>query len=87
MLRQGNKAGKMPHKRAKAVGKLIFFDNKTTPRSIDRFGFNCYKRFLSRTGIHSSVVPLFSLKNKVRGKPCHAWLLPSLSVVYETILV
>ena len=30
----------MPHKRAKAVGKLLFFDNKTTPRSIDRFGFN-----------------------------------------------
>ena len=30
----------MPHKRAKAVGKLLFFDNKTTLRSIDRFGFN-----------------------------------------------
>ena len=30
----------MPHKRAKVVGKLLFFDNKTTPRSIDRFGFN-----------------------------------------------
>ena len=30
----------MPHKRAKAVGKLLFFDNKTTPRSIDRFGLN-----------------------------------------------
>ena len=29
----------MPHKRAKAVGKLLFFDNKTAPRSIDRFGF------------------------------------------------
>ena len=29
----------MPHKRAKAVGKLLFFDKKTTPRSIDRFGF------------------------------------------------
>ena len=37
-LRQRNKAGKMPHKRAKAVGKLLFFDKKTTPRSIDRFG-------------------------------------------------
>ena len=32
----------MPHKRAKAVGKLLFFDNKTTPRSIDRFGFIFY---------------------------------------------
>ena len=30
----------MPHKRAKAVGKLLLFDKKTTPRSIDRFGFN-----------------------------------------------
>ena len=30
----------MPHKRAKAVGKILLFDNKTTPRSIDRFGFN-----------------------------------------------
>jgi len=28
----------MPHKRAKEAGKLIFFDNKTAPRSIDRFG-------------------------------------------------
>ena len=28
----------MPHKRAKAVGKLLIFDNKTTPWSIDRFG-------------------------------------------------
>ncbi len=25
----------MPHKRAKAVGKLLFFDNKTAPRSIE----------------------------------------------------
>ena len=30
----------MPHKRAKAVGKLLFFDKKTTPRSIDRLGFS-----------------------------------------------
>ena len=28
----------MPHKRTKAVGKLLFFNKKTTPRSIDRFG-------------------------------------------------
>ena len=27
-LRQGNKVGKILHKRAKAVGKLLFFDNK-----------------------------------------------------------
>ncbi len=28
----------MLHKRAKAVGKLLIFDNRTTPWSIDRFG-------------------------------------------------
>ena len=35
----------MPHKRAKAVGKLIFFDNKMTLRSIDRFGVNLNMSF------------------------------------------
>ena len=33
----------MPHKRTKAVGKLLFFDNKTTPRSIDRFGIITFR--------------------------------------------
>ena len=33
-------------KRSIAVGKLLFFDNKTTPRSIDRFGFNIAWVFL-----------------------------------------
>ena len=35
----------MPHKLAKAVGKLIFFDNKMTLRSIDRFGVNLNMSF------------------------------------------
>ena len=39
----------MPHKRAKAVGKLLFFDNKTTPRSIDRFGFNDVAKLRNNT--------------------------------------
>ena len=46
----------MPHKRAKAVRKLLFFDNKTTPRSIDRFGFitfrpGCRVRFVALEGL------------------------------------
>ena len=55
----------MSHKRAKAVGKLLFFDNKTTPRSIDRFGIilmnqiGCMQpvgRDLSRSAIYEKQI-------------------------------
>ena len=45
----------MPHKRAKAVGKLLFFDKETTPWSIDRFGLSvitCLRRKTERDASH-----------------------------------
>ena len=60
----------MPHKRAKAVGKLLFFDNKTTPRSIDRFGFSdkisvTFRRtFLFRTRVEAYFLFQMVIANK-----------------------
>ena len=71
-LRQGNKAGKMPHKRAKAVGKLLFFDNKTTPRSIDRFGiiwdekYNIVSVYHNRLSLRKRREDLFFVKRNNR---------------------
>ena len=46
----------MPHKRTKAVGKLLFVDKKTTPRSIDRFGLN-----KAESVNNGNLIPLFTL--------------------------
>ena len=41
----------MPHKRAKAVGKLLFFDNKKALRSVDRFGIIDKRNIIRELGI------------------------------------
>ena len=57
----------MPHKRTKAVGKLLFFDNKKAPRSIDRFGF------IGTTGMYTNRGLLF-VSNRERYSK-HSFLL------------
>ena len=60
----------MPHKRAKAVGKLLFFDKKTTLRSIDRLGFSdkisvTFRRtFLFRTRVEAYFLFQIVIANK-----------------------
>ena len=45
----------MPHKRAKAVGKLLLVENKKALRSIDRFGIIDKRNIIRELGIKSIV--------------------------------